>query len=114
MRGNVKDDVQKGRLETGVTLTRRPSPDQRPDNVESVATTRPAPQRFDALQHQYEQGPCFDAIWTHQTVRIADVESERRWPKLMAGVVEQSPIRWVLAIQLYTDGQELGGVEPVL
>ena len=94
----------------GVTLMRRPSTSRRPDNLESVATTSAVPRRFDALQHQFGQGPCFDATWTHQTVRIADVTSERRWPKLMAAVAEQSPIRSVLSIQLYTDGQELGAL----
>ncbi len=94
----------------GVTLMRRPSPVRRSDNLESVATTSPVPRRFDVLQHQFGEGPCFDAIWTHQTVRIADVGSEQRWPDLMEAVMEKSSIRSVLSIQLYTDGQELGAL----
>ncbi|UKO89774.1 GAF and ANTAR domain-containing protein [Rhodococcus erythropolis] len=94
----------------GITLVRRFRAGHSADNLESVAPTGPVPQRFDALQHHYGEGPCFDAIWTHQTVRIDDVGSEARWPRLMAAALEQTPVRSTLAIQLYTDGQELGAL----
>ena len=113
----VLDEVTEGAVKmldgvdhAGVTLMRRPSPSRRTNNLESVATTSPVPRQFDVLQHQHGQGPCFDAIWTHQTVRIADVASELRWPDVMAAALEQSPIRSLLSIQLYTDGQELGAL----
>nr|WP_314142067.1 GAF and ANTAR domain-containing protein [uncultured Rhodococcus sp.] len=94
----------------GVTLVRRVGKGRRPEYLESTASTGDAPRTFDALQHKHGQGPCFEAIWTHQTVRIEDVETEDRWPRLTRAVVEQTPVRSVLSIQLYTDGQELGAL----
>ncbi|MFE5647074.1 GAF and ANTAR domain-containing protein [Rhodococcus sp. NPDC056516] len=93
----------------GITLVRRAGPGHRPD-LESTSATGPVPQRFDALQHEYSQGPCFDAIWSHQTVRISDVVEELRWPHLMNAVREETPVRSAMSIQLYTDGQELGAL----
>lgn len=94
----------------GITLVRRPRAGHRPEHFESAAATGTVPTRFDVLQHEHGEGPCFDAIWSHQTVRIVDVVSELRWPALMAAVREQTPIRSVLSIQLFTDGQELGAL----
>ncbi|MBT2263511.1 GAF and ANTAR domain-containing protein [Rhodococcus erythropolis] len=93
-----------------ITLVRRSRPGHLPDNLESVAATGTVPRRFDELQYQHGEGPCFDAIWLHQTVRITDVGVEARWPRLMAAVQEQTPVRSTLSIQLYTDGQELGSL----
>lgn len=94
----------------GITLVRRLRPGHRPEHFESVAATGTVPTRFDVLQHEQGEGPCFDAIWFHQTVRIVDVVSDPRWPAFMTAVREQTPIRSVLSIQLYTDGQELGAL----
>lgn len=91
LRGGVKsasevlEEVTEGAVKlldgvdhAGITLVRRFRAGHSADNLESVAPTGPVPQRFDALQHHYGEGPCFDAIWTHQTVRIDDVGSEPR------------------------------------
>ncbi|WP_258957190.1 GAF and ANTAR domain-containing protein [Rhodococcus globerulus] len=94
----------------GMTLVRRSRPGHRPEHFESEAATGAVPARFDVLQHERGEGPCFDAIWSHQTVRIVDVASDPRWPQLLAAVREQTPIRSVLSIQLFTDGQELGAL----
>lgn len=94
----------------GITLVRRHRPGHRPEHFESAAATGRVPTRFDELQHEHGEGPCFDAIWSRQTVRIVDVISDPRWPAFMTAVREQTPIRSVLSIQLYTDGDELGAL----
>ncbi|GAC68590.1 GAF and ANTAR domain-containing protein [Gordonia soli] len=63
--------------------------------------------RFDALQHEHGDGPCFDAIWQQHTVRIDDFTSDTRWPALAAAVVAETPIRSTLSIQLFTAEREL-------
>lgn len=93
-----------------ITLVRRTSARRHPEFLESTAATGTVPRLFDELQHEHGEGPCFDAIWSHQTVHIADVASECRWPRLMVAVRELTPIRSVLSIQLYIDGQELGAL----
>ncbi|WP_308262067.1 GAF and ANTAR domain-containing protein [Rhodococcus erythropolis] len=94
----------------GITLVRRAGPGRHPSFLESTASTSSVPQQFDALQQRYAQGPCLDAIWSHQTVRIADVSSEHRWPRLMSAVREQTSVQSMMSIQLFTDGQELGAL----
>ncbi|WP_032364622.1 GAF and ANTAR domain-containing protein [Rhodococcoides fascians] len=94
----------------GITLIRRSAPGRRPEFLESTTATGDAPRRFDQLQHEHGEGPCFESIWTQQTVHIADHTHEHRWPRLVAAVTAQTPIRSTLSIQLYTDEHELGAL----
>jgi GAF domain-containing protein len=94
----------------GTTVARRTDHKHDPQRLESTAATDEIAHRFDALQHQFGEGPCFDAIWEHQTVRIRDVGTEHRWPRLMPAVHAQTPIRSTLSIQLYVGGTELGAL----
>lgn len=45
----------------GITLVRRLRAGHRPERFESAAATGAVPTRFDALQHEQGEGPCFDA-----------------------------------------------------
>lgn len=94
----------------GITLIRRTAEGRRPEYLESTAADGKAARVFDELQHEHGEGPCFEAIWTHQTVRIPDHAHEDRWPRFSAAVLDQTPVRSTLSIQLYTDGQELGAL----
>ena len=38
----------------------------------------------DRLQNRLHKGPCLDAIWTQQVVRIDDMTTEGRWPRFAA------------------------------
>lgn len=76
----------------GITLVRRSTRGRHPEYLESTAATGEAPRRFDKLQHELGEGPCFEAIWTHQTVHIPDHAHEERWPQLRASVLDQTPI----------------------
>ncbi|WP_347876034.1 GAF and ANTAR domain-containing protein [Rhodococcus sp. (in: high G+C Gram-positive bacteria)] len=93
-----------------VTLVRRSAPGRQPQHLESTASTGEASKEFDRLQHEFGQGPCFEAIWTQSTVYIPDHTTEDRWPKLSAAVLERTPIRSSLSIQLYVDDLELGAL----
>lgn len=93
----------------GITLIKKPGPG-REAILESVLASGPIPAQADALQHEYGEGPGLDTIWEHYTVRINNVETEQRWPKLMPALYEQTPIRSVLSLQLYTKGHELGAL----
>lgn len=78
--------------------------------LESTAETDLIARQFDVLQHEYGDGPCFEAIWNERIVGIDDVETEPRWPELMRAVRERTPIRSNLSIQLYVSGRELGAL----
>jgi GAF domain-containing protein len=68
------------------------------------------PRKLDELQQKYQQGPCWDAIWDHHTVRVDDFESEPRWPEFVAAALAETPVRSGMSIQLYTDEAELGAL----
>jgi len=42
------------------------------------------PAKVDAAQSETGQGPCLDAAYEHETVRVPDMASEDRWPKFAA------------------------------
>lgn len=88
----------------GVTLV------DRRGQLQSTAATGPIPKEIDALQERLRQGPCLEAIWQHQTVRVDDFSVEERWPELAAAVVADTPVRSSLSVQLYTDDTELGAL----
>lgn len=93
----------------GITLIRKTDPGSEAV-LESVLASGPVPAQADALQHEHGEGPALDAIWEQYTVRINNVETEQRWPKLMPALYHQTPIRSVLSLQLYTKGHELGAL----
>lgn len=78
--------------------------------IASTAATSPVPTKLDELQQKYQQGPCWDAIWDHHTVRVDDFASETRWPEFIAAAPTDTPIRSSLSLQLYTDDTELGAL----
>lgn len=93
----------------GITLVRKTYTHRRAD-LESAAPTSTVAAEFDALQDEYSQGPCLDAVWTQSTVRIDDIIDDGRWPQLLAAVAQRTPIRSTLSIQLFTTGHELGAL----
>ncbi len=46
----------------------------------SQAASGELPAAVDALQESTGQGPCLDAAYVHETVRVTDMASETRWP----------------------------------
>ncbi|WP_244324367.1 GAF and ANTAR domain-containing protein [Mycobacterium timonense] len=78
--------------------------------IASTAATGSVPMKLDELQQKYQQGPCWDAIWEHHTVRVDDFESEARWPEFVEAACAETPVRSSLSIQLYTDETELGAL----
>lgn len=88
----------------GVTLV----VNRRRRTVETVAATGPVPRTVDKLQDEHQQGPILESLWNQYTVRVEDYEKETRWREFVADLVEQTPVRSSLSIQLYTDENELG------
>jgi transcriptional regulator with GAF, ATPase, and Fis domain len=77
--------------------------------VVSAAATSEVARQFDALQEQTRQGPCLDAMYEHQTVRVDDIRADPRWPELGRRVDELGLIS-MLCIQLLVHGDDLGAM----
>ncbi len=67
------------------------------------------PIQVDALQTSTGQGPCLDAVYEHQTVRVPDMTREQRWPDFVRGAAELGAAS-MLSFQLYVEGDNLGAL----
>lgn len=77
--------------------------------IRSVAASSDLPSQVDALQAETGQGPCLDAAFEHETVRVADTRTETRWPAFASrawGIGAGS----MLSFQLFVEGDTLGAL----
>ena len=77
--------------------------------VVSAATSSEVARRFDDLQEETGQGPCMDAMYEHETVRVDDLRSDPRWPELGRRVDELGLVS-ALCIQLFVEGDDMGAM----
>ncbi|GAB3307827.1 GAF and ANTAR domain-containing protein [Geodermatophilus aquaeductus] len=76
----------------------------------SAAATSTWASDFDVLQDETGQGPCLDAIWQQQTVRVDDLAGDPRWPVLGPRAAERG-VRSMLCIQLFVHRDTLGALD---
>ncbi len=77
--------------------------------LESRAATSELPSRIDDLQQEVDDGPCLQAIWEHETVRVDDMAHEDRWPRFAPRAADAG-IGSMLAFQFYTTESNLGAL----
>ena len=77
--------------------------------VTSQAATGELPVQVDAIQEETQQGPCLDAAYEQQTVRVDDLATEGRWP-LFAQRASAAGAASMLSLQLYVEGDNLGAL----
>lgn len=77
--------------------------------VTSEAATGTLPRIIDALQLETGQGPCVDAAYRQETVRVADMAAEQRWP-LFAARAAEAGAHGMLSFQLFVSGDDLGAL----
>lgn len=82
---------------------------QRRSVVETMAATTELPRRLDQAQYDAGQGPCLDTLYQQETVRVADLQSDSRWPEFTAQAVGLG-VRSMLALRLYVAGEDLGAL----
>lgn len=77
--------------------------------VTSEAASGELPRVVDALQEQLQQGPCLDAAYQQETVRVPDMATESRWPQFTRAALAAGAAG-MLSIQLYVEGDNLGAL----
>lgn len=82
------------------------------DSFESAAATDDVMRLIDRLQGEVGEGPCLEAS-TDAVVQVDnDITDGSRWPRLATLVVEQTPVRAMLAVPLlYDDGERSGALD---
>jgi GAF domain-containing protein len=88
----------------GITLA------ERSEAVTNVVATHRYPMVLDAIQNQYAEGPCLEAAWQHHVMHIHDLNVDERWPLYQRYALEQTPIRSILAYELFVDGGSMAAL----
>jgi len=76
----------------------------------SAAATSALASDFDVLQDETGEGPCLDAIWQQETVRVDDLGSDPRWPVLGPRAAERG-VGSMLCLQLFVHRDTLGALD---
>jgi GAF domain-containing protein len=78
-------------------------------HVTSQGASGELPTLVDRLQESVGEGPCLDAVYEQQTVRVEDMAQEQRWPRFAAAAYEAG-VGAMLSLQLYVEGDNLGAL----
>src|SRR3954451_1080008 len=73
------------------------------------ASTGDLPREGDALQDGLGEGPCLDAVWQEQVVRVDDVRSDRRWPNFGPRAADMG-VGSMMCFRLFVEGDSLGAL----
>lgn len=65
--------------------------------ITTIAATSSVPAMVDTIRHEEQEGPILDAMRTGVTVRVDDLGSDSRWPRLGPRVAEEVDVRSLLS-----------------
>jgi GAF domain-containing protein len=81
-----------------------------PLGIDTPAGSGEVLRRLDGLQFDLKEGPCYDALRTHEVVLARDLASDERWPNWGPRVVEEMAVRSIVSYRLFTAGHSLGAM----
>ena len=88
----------------GVTVTRNAK------HIDTPAATHKWPILLDEIQQRHREGPCLTAAWEERTIHVADLETDERFPLYRRDALEQTPIRSIMAFQMFIAGETMGAL----
>ncbi len=93
-----------GAQHAGITIASRDG------KLHTAAATSEYPALLDKFQQRAGEGPCLSAAWQQHIIKIDDIETEQRWPVYCRDTRDETPIRSIMAFQLYADHQTMGAL----
>lgn len=88
----------------GITIASRDG------KLHTAAATSEYPILLDKFQQRAGEGPCLTAAWEQHVIKVDDVETEQRWTAYCRDTLDETPIRSIMAFQLYADQQTMGAL----
>src|SRR5215208_5034450 len=88
----------------GITITRNSK------HIDTPAATHKCPILLDEIQQLHREGPCLTAAWEEKTIHVADLETDDRFLSYRRDVLEQTPIRAIMAFQLFIADETMGAL----
>src|SRR3954454_8782280 len=76
----------------------------------SKAASNELVERADALQYEFDEGPCLSAWRTRQLVRIDDTATDSRWPRWNSAAAHLG-VRAVLSVGVGVDDEGIGAIK---
>jgi len=76
----------------------------------SKAASNELVEQADALQYEFDEGPCLTAWRTRQLVRIDDTATDSRWPSWNRAAARLG-VRAVLSVALAVDDESIGAIK---
>jgi GAF domain-containing protein len=77
--------------------------------LEARAATSDLPRNIDGLQDRLKEGPCMDAVWEQEVVRVDDVGTDDRWPTF-APQAQKLGVGSMMCFRLFVEGDSLGAL----
>lgn len=78
--------------------------------VDTPAASDDVPRQVDAIQYEFDEGPCLDAISDHEVFETGDLGRERRWPHFATRAQAATGITSMLCFRLFVEGDTLGAL----
>jgi GAF domain-containing protein len=88
----------------GVTVTRNAR------HIDTPAATHKWPILLDEIQQRHREGPCLTAAWEERIIHVANLETDDRFPLYRRDALEQTPIRAIMAFQLFIADETMGAL----
>lgn len=87
----------------GISVVRR-------GGIDTPAASDEQLRRVDELQFELKEGPCFDALRTHETVCSGDLAGDARWPRWGPLVATEVGALSIVSYRLFTTEDTLGAL----
>jgi transcriptional regulator with GAF, ATPase, and Fis domain len=78
--------------------------------VDTPAATHPYPILLDKIQQRHGEGPCLTSAWERETIHIRDLKNDSRWPAYRRNALAETPIRSIMAFQLFIADNSMGAL----
>jgi len=78
--------------------------------IDTPAASHKWPVVLDEIQQRHQEGPCLTAAWDEKTIHVADLEVDDRFPNYRRDALAETPIRTIMAFQLFIAGQTMGAL----
>jgi transcriptional regulator with GAF, ATPase, and Fis domain len=88
----------------GVTVTRNAK------QIDTPAATHKWPILLDEIQQLHREGPCLTAAWEEKIIHVANLETDNRFTLYRRDALKQTPIRSIMAFQLFIAGETMGAL----
>ena len=76
--------------------------------LETIAPTDPGVEELDRLQSELGEGPCYDDTWPGQTLTVADIATNERWPAWSAAVSDLGVASLLASALTSVEGRRIG------